>query len=72
MPWTKRDGCAHYVDAAECVICHPGLVVVVATCSGCGSQRRMSIPATPGTVVADDATYLCAACTRRGVEAEAA
>lgn len=67
MPWTKRDGCAHYVDADECVVCHPGIVVVVATCSGCASKRSMSIPATPGTVVADDATYLCAACARRGI-----
>jgi hypothetical protein len=72
MSWIKRQGCAHYVEAEQCVICHPGIVVVVAICSGCRSKRSMSIPATPGTFVAHDVTYICAICARRGIAEVAA
>jgi hypothetical protein len=66
MAWVKPMGCAHKVQADECAICHPGLVVVVATCAGCGVERSMSIPARAGTVVAKNVVFTCAKCTPRG------
>jgi hypothetical protein len=66
MVWVKPIGCAHHVTAAECAICHPGIVFVVATCSGCGVERSMSIPARAGTLVAKNVVFTCAVCTPRG------